>query len=67
MEIPIFHHEKNMTLKKNPLKEMKFFQDNTFLSLIPSFNTSKNIIFQNPHIKIDLLHGGQNPLSYYTL
>jgi hypothetical protein len=24
-------------------------------------------IFQNPHIKIDLLPTGQNPLSYYTL
>jgi hypothetical protein len=58
---------KKYDLKKNPLKEMKFFQDNTFLSVIPSFNTSKNIIFQNPHIKIDLLHGGQNPLSYYIL
>jgi hypothetical protein len=23
--------------------------------------------FKNPHIKIDVLHKGQNPLSYYTL
>jgi hypothetical protein len=23
--------------------------------------------FKNPHIKIDLLLGGQNPLSYYIL
>jgi len=23
--------------------------------------------FKKPHIKINLLHGGQNPLSYYTL
>jgi len=31
-----------------------------------SFNTSQNIVFQNPHIKIDLLPRGQNPLSYYN-
>jgi hypothetical protein len=23
--------------------------------------------FKNPHIKIDLLNGGQNPLSYYVM
>jgi len=32
--------------KKNPLKETKLLQNITTLSLIPSFNTSQNIIFQ---------------------
>jgi hypothetical protein len=36
---------------KNPITHLK-----------PSFNTSQNINFKNPHIKIDLLHRGQNPL-----
>jgi hypothetical protein len=46
MEIPIFHHAKINLQKKNPSKETKFFQDITIVSLIPSFNTSQNIIFQ---------------------
>jgi hypothetical protein len=33
-------------LKKNPLKEIELLQDITIVSLIPSFNTSQNIIFQ---------------------
>jgi hypothetical protein len=36
----------NLQKKKNPLKETKLLQDITTLSLIPSFNTSQNIIFQ---------------------
>jgi hypothetical protein len=38
-------------LKKNPLKETKFLQDITTLSLIPSFNTSQNIIFKKSSYK----------------
>jgi hypothetical protein len=34
----------NIIFKKNPLKETKLLQDITTLSLIPSFNTSQNII-----------------------
>jgi len=38
---------KNIIFKKtNPLKETKLLQDITTLSLIPSFYTSQNIIFQ---------------------
>jgi N-methylhydantoinase B/oxoprolinase/acetone carboxylase alpha subunit len=37
---------KNIILKNNPLKKTKLLQDVTTLSLIPSFNTSQNIIFQ---------------------
>jgi hypothetical protein len=40
MEIPIFHHAKIKSSKENPLKETKFLQDITTLSLIPSFNTN---------------------------
>jgi hypothetical protein len=29
------------------------------------FQHETNIIFKNPHIKIDLLPRGENPLSYY--
>jgi hypothetical protein len=53
-------------LQKNPLKETKILQDIITVKLIPSFNTSQNIVFKNPHIKIDLLPRGQNPLSYYS-
>ncbi len=59
---------KNIIFRKNPLNETKILQDITTLSLFPSFNTSKNIVFkQSSYIKIDLLPRGQNLLSYYTL
>jgi hypothetical protein len=52
---------------KRILRQKKNFEN---LNISPC----KNIIFkksfkrnQNPHIKIDLSHRGQNPLSYYTL
>jgi hypothetical protein len=35
---------KIIIFRKNPLKETKLLQDATTLSLIPSFNTSQNII-----------------------
>jgi hypothetical protein len=35
---------KNIIFRKNPIKETKILQDITTLSLIPSFNTSINII-----------------------
>jgi hypothetical protein len=38
-------------LKKNPLKKIKFLQDITTLSQIPSFKTSQNIIFQKSSYK----------------
>jgi hypothetical protein len=37
---------KNIILKNNPLKETKCLQNIRTLSIIPSFNTSQNIIFQ---------------------
>jgi hypothetical protein len=49
---------KNIIFKKNPLKETKFLQDITILSLIPSFNTSQNIIFKKSLYKIKpITHG----------
>jgi len=39
-------------LKKYPLKETKFFQNIIILSLIPSFNTSQNIILKKTLYKI---------------
>jgi len=61
METQIFHHAK---IIPNLLKETKILQDIITLELISSFITSQNIIFQkNPHIKIDLLLRGRNPLS----
>jgi len=35
---------KNIIFRKSPIKETKILQDITTLSLIPSFNTSINII-----------------------
>jgi hypothetical protein len=37
---------KNIIFRKNLLKETELLQDITTLSLIPSFYTSQNIIFQ---------------------
>jgi hypothetical protein len=50
METQIFHHAEIQSLK-NPLKETKILQDITTLSLISSFNTSQNIIFQKSSYK----------------
>jgi hypothetical protein len=41
-----FTMQKYNLKKTNPLKETKFFQNITTLSLIPNFNISHNIIFQ---------------------
>jgi hypothetical protein len=56
-------------LPQNPLKETKILQDIIILLLITGFNMSQKYhLFQNPHVKLDLLlPRGQNPLSYYTL
>jgi hypothetical protein len=42
---------RNIIFKKNPLKETKLFQNITTLSLIASFNTTQNIIFQKSSYK----------------
>jgi hypothetical protein len=42
---------KNIIFKKTPLKETKFHQYITTLSLIPRFNTSQNIILQKSSYK----------------
>jgi hypothetical protein len=63
METQKFHHAKYIVFK-NCQKETKILQD---IITLTNFNTSQNIIFKNPHIKIDLLPIGQNPLSYYIL
>jgi hypothetical protein len=58
---------KNYNLQKNLIKK-KPQNPSRYHNSITSFNTSQNIIFQNPQMKIDLLlPRGQNPLSYYTL
>jgi hypothetical protein len=60
---------KNIIFKKIPLKETEILQD----IIITLYNQSqvsaqaKISSFKNPHIKIDLLPRGQNPLSYYIL
>jgi hypothetical protein len=53
MEIQIFHHATNIIFKKSSKKKTKILQDQIrTLELIPSFNTSQNIMFfKNPHIK----------------
>jgi hypothetical protein len=62
-----FTMQKYNLQKKILVKETKLLQDITTLTLIPSFNTRQNIIFQKSSHKKDLLHGGQNPLNYYIL
>ncbi len=56
-------------LQKHPLKETKILQ--RYHNSITNFkfqHKPKYHLSKNPHIKkIDLLHRGQNPLSYYTL
>jgi hypothetical protein len=55
---------------QNPLKESKILQDIIILQLIiPSFNTSQNIMFQKSSYKNSPYDKGayKNPLSYYTL
>jgi hypothetical protein len=42
----IYFTMQKYNIKKNPLKEIKIFQDIITLELISSFNTSQNIIFQ---------------------
>ncbi len=67
-----FTMQKNIILKKNPLKKKtKFLEDIITLELISSLNTiQKTPSFKNPQVKLDLLlllPRGQNPLSYHTL
>jgi hypothetical protein len=56
-------------LQKNPLKKPKPFQDITTLSLIPSFNTNQNIIFQkSSHRKRPITWGPKSiKLLYSTM
>jgi hypothetical protein len=54
---------KNIIFKKNPLKETKFLQDITTLSLIPSFNISQNINFQKSSSKNRLIGSKQHITS----
>jgi hypothetical protein len=51
-------------LQKHPLKETK---DVITLYYSQVSIQAKISSFKNPHIKVDLLPRGQNPLSYYTL
>jgi hypothetical protein len=67
IETEIFHRSKIYS-SKNPLKETKnpsrYYNCITNLKFQhkPKYHLSKN-----PHVKIDILPRGQNPLSYYTL
>jgi hypothetical protein len=54
-------------LQKHPLKETKIPQDIITLYYSQFSTQAKISSFKNPHIKVDLLPRGQNPLSYYTL
>jgi hypothetical protein len=40
---------------------------NSIITNLEVSTQAKISSFKNPHIKIDLLPRGQNPLSYYTL
>jgi hypothetical protein len=69
METQIFHHAKNTpnlqkkSSKRNQ-KPSRYYNSRTNLKV----STQAKISYlKNPHIKIDLLHRDQNPLSYYTL
>jgi hypothetical protein len=66
IETQIFHHAKIQS-SKNSVQEAKILQDIITLELIPQVSTQAKISsFKNPHIKIDLLLRGQNPLHYYN-
>jgi len=68
MEIQVFHHVKNTIFKKNPLQETRNpSRYHNSISNLKSQHKPKLSSFKNPHMKIDLLSRGQNPLSYYTL
>jgi hypothetical protein len=68
MKTQIFHHAK-IKSSKNPLKETKKILQEIIitLTLISSFNTSQNIIFQKSSYKNRPIAQGQNPLSYNIL
>jgi len=54
-------YKKSSKRNQNPLK-----YHNSITNPIPSFTQAIISSFKNLHIKINLLHGGQNPISYYT-
>jgi hypothetical protein len=69
MKTQIFHHakiylifKKSSNRNQNPSKIYHNSVTNLKFQHKPKYHLSKN-----PHIKIDLLPKGQNPLSYYTL
>jgi len=51
MGTQIFHHEKNIILKKNPLKETKILQDIINLYKSQVSTQAKISSFRNPHKK----------------
>jgi hypothetical protein len=61
MEIQIFQHAKTKLIKRILQKKPKSITNLKFKT------QAKISSFKNPHIKINLLPRGQNPLSYYAL
>ncbi len=66
METQIFHHAKIQSSKKSSERNQNPSNYNSINWSQVSTQT-KISSFKNPHIKIDVLPRGQNPLSYYTL
>jgi len=67
METPIFHHAKIIIfrkLQKRNQNPSRYYNSITNLKLQHKPKLSS---FKNPHVKIDLLPKGQNPLSFYAL
>jgi hypothetical protein len=67
MEILIISPYKNIIFKKKPLKKTKSFKISQFNHSSQVQTQAKLPSFKNRCIKIDLLPGGKNLLSYYTL
>jgi hypothetical protein len=63
----ILHLAKNLIFKKSSQRNQnpsRYYNSPTNLKFQHKLKISS---FKNPHIKVDLLPRGQNPLSYYTL
>jgi hypothetical protein len=68
METQIFHHEKNIILKKSSKRNQNLSRYHNYITNLKFQHKQKISSFKNPRIKIDLLlPRGQNHLRYYTL
>jgi hypothetical protein len=67
METQIFHHAKILLIFKKCSKSNQYPSryKNSIINQSQVSTQAKISAFKSPHIKIDLLPRGQNPLSYY--